>query len=76
MSPLIEIEELRSAKGPIILIDARAGADTYQRYLAGHVEGAQFVDLDKDLAVKPEDAAYGGRHPFHRFKLFLDYWVG
>ena len=63
MSPLIEIEELRSAKDPIILIDARAGADTYQRYLAGHLDGAQFVDLDKDLALKPEDAAYGGRHP-------------
>jgi thiosulfate/3-mercaptopyruvate sulfurtransferase len=63
MSPLIEIEELQSAKEPVIIIDARAGADTYQRYLAGHLEGAQFVDLDKDLAVKPADAAYGGRHP-------------
>ncbi|WP_426670614.1 sulfurtransferase [Mucilaginibacter sp. McL0603] len=63
MSPLIEIDELRSINGPVILIDARAGADTYQRYLSGHLEGAQHVDLDKDLAVKPEDPAYGGRHP-------------
>ena len=63
MSPLIEIDELRSINGPVILIDARAGADTYQRYLSGHLEGAQHVDLDKDLAIKPEDPAYGGRHP-------------
>jgi len=63
MSPLIEIEELRSAKGPIILIDARAGADARQRYDAGHLEGAQFADLDKDLALLPQNAANGGRHP-------------
>ncbi len=63
MSPLIEIEELRSLTGHPIIIDARAGADTYQRYLAGHLEGAQYVDLDKDLALKPADPAYGGRHP-------------
>jgi thiosulfate/3-mercaptopyruvate sulfurtransferase len=72
MSPLIEIEELRSAKDPIILIDARAGADTYQRYLAGHLEGSQFVDLDKDLALKPEDAAYGGRHPLPSLQAFSE----
>jgi thiosulfate/3-mercaptopyruvate sulfurtransferase len=63
MSPLIEIEELRSINGPVILIDARAGAGTYQRYLAGHLEGAQYADLDRDLAIKPENPAYGGRHP-------------
>jgi thiosulfate/3-mercaptopyruvate sulfurtransferase len=63
MSPLIEIEELRSLTGHPIIIDTRAGADTYQRYLTGHLEGAQYVDLDKDLAIKPENPAYGGRHP-------------
>jgi thiosulfate/3-mercaptopyruvate sulfurtransferase len=70
MSPLIEIEELLLAKSPIILIDARAGADTYQRYLAGHLDGAQFVDLDKDLSTKPADAAYGGRHPLPSLEDF------
>lgn len=63
MSPLIEIDELISAPGNFIIIDARAGADTYQRYLAGHLEGAQYADLDKDLAIKPENPAFGGRHP-------------
>jgi len=70
MSPLIEIEELRSAKGPIILIDARAGADTRQRYDAGHLQGAQFADLDKDLALLPENAANGGRHPLPPIESF------
>ena len=37
MSPIIEIEELRSEKDPVILIDARAGADARQRYDAGHL---------------------------------------
>ena len=45
MSPLIEIEELRSLSDHPIIIDARAGADTYQRYLAGHLEGAQYVEV-------------------------------
>lgn len=63
MSPLIEIEELSSVESPVILIDARAGTDAGQRYLAGHLKGALFADLDKDLALLPQDAAYGGRHP-------------
>jgi thiosulfate/3-mercaptopyruvate sulfurtransferase len=70
MSPLIEIEELRSAKDPIILIDARAGADARQRYDAGHLEGAQFADLDKDLALLPENATNGGRHPLPPIESF------
>ena len=70
MSPLITIEELRSATDPIILIDARAGADSNQRYLTGHLEGAQFVDLDKDLSTKPDNAAFGGRHPLPSLEDF------
>ncbi|HEY9000433.1 MAG TPA: sulfurtransferase [Mucilaginibacter sp.] len=70
MSPLIEIEELRSIKGPIILIDARAGADARRRYDAGHLEGAQFADLDRDLALLPENAANGGRHPLPPIESF------
>jgi thiosulfate/3-mercaptopyruvate sulfurtransferase len=70
MSPLIEIKELRSEKDPIILIDARAGADARQRYDAGHLEGAQFADLDKDLALLPQNAANGGRHPLPPIQAF------
>lgn len=77
MSPLIEIDELRSVTGPYILIDARAGADAHQRYLAGHLEGAQFADLEKDLAIKPENPAFGGRHPLpslNDFAKLLGKW--
>lgn len=77
MSPLIEIEQLRSLNGQYILIDARAGADAEQRYLAGHLEGAQFADLDRDLAIKPENAAFGGRHPLpplEDFSKLLGKW--
>ena len=70
MSPLIEIEELRSLTDHPIIIDARAGADAQQRYLAGHLKGAQFADLDRDLAVKPKDATYGGRHPLPPIETF------
>jgi thiosulfate/3-mercaptopyruvate sulfurtransferase len=72
MSPIIEIEELLSLTGHYILIDARAGADAEQRYLAGHLEGAQFADLDRDLAIKPENPAYGGRHPLPPIETFAE----
>lgn len=63
MSPLIEINDPAMAGANTILIDARAGQDAHQRYLAGHLKNAAFVDLDKDLASKVTDASIGGRHP-------------
>ena len=64
MSPLIEIEQVgKAVEQGAVLIDARGGADSYQRYLAGHLQGAQYADLDNDLAAHPENPAYGGRHP-------------
>jgi len=65
-SPLIRPEELAaalgSAKAPVLL-DVRwqlGGPDGRTTYLAGHVPGAVFVDLDRDLAAPPGG---GGRHP-------------
>lgn len=55
-----------------IIIDARGGADGYQRYLKAHVEKALHVDLDRDLSQKPENAAHGGRHPLPDIKKFGD----
>jgi thiosulfate/3-mercaptopyruvate sulfurtransferase len=74
MSPLIEINDPALAGANTILIDARAGQDAHQRYLAGHLKNAAFVDLDKDLASKVTDAAIGGRHPLpniHDFAALL-----
>jgi thiosulfate/3-mercaptopyruvate sulfurtransferase len=70
MSPIIELEELQSATDKIILIDARAGADAWQRYLNGHLKTAQFADLENDLSLKSDDPAYGGRHPLPPVDVF------
>ena len=69
ISPLINPTEALVKKNAII-IDARGGADGYQRYLKAHAEKALYVDLDRNLSEKPVDAAYGGRHPLPDIKSF------
>jgi thiosulfate/3-mercaptopyruvate sulfurtransferase len=65
-SPLIRPNELGAALGsasPPVLLDVRwqlGGPDGHTTYLAGHLPGAVFVDLDRDLASYPGG---GGRHP-------------
>ena len=65
-SPLIGAAELASllAGGPApVLLDVRydpASGPRHDAYLAGHLPGAVFVDLDRDLASAPGDR---GRHP-------------
>jgi thiosulfate/3-mercaptopyruvate sulfurtransferase len=72
MSPLIEITDPHILDGTAIIIDVRAGADAHERYLAGHLPGAVFAGLDADLASKPADAAFGGRHPLPALEDFAD----
>ncbi|HET9051519.1 MAG TPA: sulfurtransferase [Candidatus Dormibacteraeota bacterium] len=55
-------QELASPEPPTLL-DARwslAGPPGIEEFRAGHVPGAVFVDLDRDLAAPPGS---GGRHP-------------
>ncbi len=65
-SPLIEPEELAAAltrPAAPTLLDVRwqlAGPPGRDAYLAGHLPGAVFVDLDRDLAAP---AGRRGRHP-------------
>lgn len=47
----------------VILIDARGGADAFNRYAQGHIAGAHFVDLETELSSKKPNPADGGRHP-------------
>ena len=64
MRPLITVDELAAGLERLRVCDIRwslaepeAGHDSY---LAGHVPGAVFVDLDRDLAAPPSQ---DGRHP-------------
>ncbi len=57
-------------QGSVVLIDARTGSDAAEKYKTGHLQGAQFVDLEKDLAQKAADASDGGRHPLPSIKNF------
>ncbi|MFJ9696394.1 sulfurtransferase [Kitasatospora sp. NPDC101183] len=73
-SPLISAadvaRELDSARPPVLLdvryqlVGAAPGGPTAaEEYAAGHLPGAHFVDLDRDLAAPPGAPGRGGRHP-------------
>lgn len=64
-TPLISAGETRQLMNDasVVIIDARGGSDAYARYQAAHLEGAAFLDLERDLSEKGVDAAKGGRHP-------------
>ncbi len=64
MSVLVGAADLLAAPGPPVLLDVRwaLGDDRgHERYLAGHLPGAVYVDLETELAAPP--SAAGGRHP-------------
>ena len=65
MKPIIAPSELLSLQPSknLVLIDARSGGDAKEKYLAEHLKGAFWVDLEQDLAHKSNDPANGGRHP-------------
>jgi thiosulfate/3-mercaptopyruvate sulfurtransferase len=65
-SPLVDVARLRERLDDpgAVVVDCRwklGDPDAGERaYLAGHVPGASFLDLDRDLAAPPGDR---GRHP-------------
>lgn len=74
--PLIDADELARAIGsahPPVLLDVRWAAGQVQRdgYLAGHIPGAIFLDLDRDLAAPP---GVGGRHPLPEASALQAVW--
>jgi thiosulfate/3-mercaptopyruvate sulfurtransferase len=72
MKFLIKANELSSllTVGDTVFVDARGGADAYDRFSNGHLEGALFVDLETDLSEKGGDAKDGGRHPLPSIENF------
>ncbi|WP_067636219.1 sulfurtransferase [Actinomadura latina] len=66
MHPLIEVpalDRLLRRQTPVILLDVRwhlAGPPGIESYRKGHLPGAAFIDLDRDVAGPPGP---GGRHP-------------
>jgi thiosulfate/3-mercaptopyruvate sulfurtransferase len=71
--PLISVDELHSAlrrSDPPTVLDVRykmGGPPGREQFLAGHVPGASYVDLDRDLAAPP---GAGGRHPLPETAVF------
>ena len=60
---LISAAQLAAQLADVRVLDARGGPPGRAAYLVEHLEGASWVDLDRDLAAPAEDAAIGGRHP-------------
>jgi thiosulfate/3-mercaptopyruvate sulfurtransferase len=68
-SPLIQVEEITDHPDQTLL-DVRWQLSTGSQpnlYASGHIPGAGFVDLERDLAAPPGE---GGRHPLPRAEDF------
>jgi thiosulfate/3-mercaptopyruvate sulfurtransferase len=72
-SPLIPVDGLAAALAsgrPPVLLDVRwqlGGPPGAGEYAAGHLPGAHYVDLDRELAAPPGS---GGRHPLPDPEVF------
>lgn len=64
LPPFVSAAWLREHRDEVQVADVRwslDGSEGEHTYRAGHLPGAVFVDLDRDLAAPPDDV--GGRHP-------------
>jgi thiosulfate/3-mercaptopyruvate sulfurtransferase len=70
MMPVAELVRHLAAPDPPALLDVRwrlGGPPAASVYAEGHLPGAAFVDLDRDLAAPP---GAGGRHPLPATEVF------
>jgi thiosulfate/3-mercaptopyruvate sulfurtransferase len=69
----VGVDWLRAHRGAVVVADVRwylDGRSGRAAYDAGHLPGAVFVDLDRELAAPPGPAA--GRHPLPDPELFAE----
>jgi len=71
-TPIINSDELLKIKEDqnLILIDASNSPGAFENYQKHHLQGALFVDGNKQLATIEEDYAKGGRHPLPDLQKF------
>jgi thiosulfate/3-mercaptopyruvate sulfurtransferase len=72
MRPIIDVSHLARLmdRGDFTLVDVRwslGDSSGHDAYLAGHLPGAVYVDLETELAAAPGP---GGRHPMPRVEVF------
>lgn len=74
ITPLISLDEFLKiqSQANVLLFDASNGKDAYENYKKNHISGAQFVDLDSQLAAIKEDYSIGGRHPLPDIEKFAE----
>ncbi|MGH9293169.1 MAG: sulfurtransferase [Acidimicrobiales bacterium] len=75
LGPLVEVEELAGHldDGSTTVLDVRwtlSGGSARGRYRRGHVPGAAFVDMERELAGPVGPKARTGRHPLPEASVF------
>ncbi|MFE3866537.1 sulfurtransferase [Flavobacterium sp. LS2P90] len=73
-SPIIKPEELVALgrKSELVIIDASNGSGAKENYVAKHLDGALYVDLNTQLANINADVSIGGRHPLPKLEQFSE----
>lgn len=72
ISPIIEVEELLKIykNSDVLIFDASNSKNAKSNYVAEHIEGAFFIDLNTQLAGIKSDFSHGGRHPLPEIETF------
>ena len=71
ISPIISVEDFHNLdKENLVIIDAGSSDAAFENFQNEHLQGALYIDLNKDLAEIPENAKNGGRHPLPSLEKF------